>query len=76
MHTYYSTGEMKTVVSEKGHAVLEMSGFGEPAPELCDRMQGWMQRTLDLSGGKGIRIVHDVCVNRGGPVCRFEGHWD
>ena len=73
---YYSTGEMKQVVVEKGHAILEMVGFQDPAPELCERILGWLARTLELSGGKDLKLVHPECVNRGGTVCRFEGWWN
>lgn len=63
-------------MSEPGHAVIESSGFGDPAPELCERLLGWMQRMIELSGGRGFRSVHDECVNRGGAVCRFVGWWE
>lgn len=75
MKTYYSTGEMRVVTSEKGHAVMEVVGFGEPAPEFCERLEGWMHRTVELSGGTGCRLVHEKCVNRGDTLCRFEGWW-
>ena len=73
--TYYTTGELKAVQSEKGHAVIDFVGFEEPAPEFCERLEGWMQRTVELSGGKDLRIAHLQCVNRGDAVCRFEGYW-
>jgi hypothetical protein len=73
--TYYSSGEMRAPVCEKGHAIVEYAGFADPAPELCVRIEGWMERTLELSGGKDLRMKHDECVNRGGAVCRFEGWW-
>lgn len=73
--TYYDTGELKTVVSEKGHAALELVGFQDPAPEFCERLQGWMQRTLELSGGNDLRLLHPLCASKGDPLCRFEGWW-
>lgn len=75
MKTYYSTGDMQVVVSEKGHAVVQMEAFADPAVELCQRLEGWMQRTLELSGGKDVRLTHDRCVNRGDPFCRFDARW-
>jgi hypothetical protein len=72
---YYSTGEMQSVVVEKGHAVLEMVGFQDPAPELCERIAGWLGRTLELSGAAEVRLVHPQCMNRGDTICRFEGWW-
>jgi hypothetical protein len=73
--TYYTSGEMTAPVSEKGHAVVELAGFAEPARELCERLPGFFERTIELSGGKDVELVHTVCANRGGNVCRFEGRW-
>jgi hypothetical protein len=73
--TYYTTGQMTPVVSEKGHALLEITGFADPSPILCDRIMGWMERTVELSGAKSPRIVHPQCLARGDAVCRYEGWW-
>jgi hypothetical protein len=74
--TYYDTGELKPLVAEPGHAVLELSGFTEPMPELCERLIGWMSRSVELAGGKNLRSAHTLCVLRGDEVCRFEGWWE
>jgi hypothetical protein len=73
--TYNSSGELTAPVSEKGHAVVELSGFAEPARELCERLPGFFERTVELSGGRDVKLVHSLCVNRGEPVCRFEAWW-
>jgi hypothetical protein len=73
---YYDEGEMRATVAEKGHAILEVSGFVPPPPiEFCERSLGWFERTLELSGAKEIKLAHDTCMGRGGQVCRFEGWW-
>jgi hypothetical protein len=74
--TYNTSGELSAPVSEKGHAVIELSAFAEPARELCDRLPGFFERTAELSGARNVRLVHTQCVNRGEPVCRFEAWWD
>jgi hypothetical protein len=72
---YYERGEMKAVVAEKGHAVVELSGIPSQAPEFCERLIGWQERMLELSGAKDVKVVHDLCLGRGDAVCRFEGWW-
>jgi hypothetical protein len=72
---HYDSGRMRAVVIEPGHAVLELAGFGEPVPELCERLLGWMSRAVELAGGRDLRIVHGQCVLRGDPTCQFEGWW-
>jgi hypothetical protein len=74
--TYYDSGEFNPVVAEPGRAILELSGFAEPVPELCERLIGWMSRSVELAGGKNLRSAHTLCVLRGDPVCRFEGWWE
>ena len=73
--TYYTSGEMTVPVCEDGHAVVELVGFEEPARELCERLPGFLERTVELSGGRAVRLVHEVCVHRGAPACRFEAWW-
>jgi len=51
-------------------------GFEGGAPQFCERIFGWMQRTLELAGANNLRSKHDLCVHRGGSACRFEGDWD
>jgi hypothetical protein len=75
--TYNSSGEMTVPLCEKDHAIVELVGFAEPARELCEseRLPGFLERTVELSGGHDVRLVHPLCVNRGEPTCRFEVWW-
>lgn len=74
--SYYDSGELRIVDSGPGRAVAELVGLQGGAPQFCDRIFGWMQRTLELAGAKNLRSAHSSCVHRGGAVCRFEGSWD
>jgi len=73
--TYNSSGEMPVPVCEHGHAVVELVGFEDPARELCERLPGFFERTVELSGGRDVKLVHSKCVNRGESNCRFEAWW-
>ena len=73
--SYYDTGELRMAESGHGRAVAELVGFEGGAPQFCERIFGWMQRTLELAGAKNLRSAHSACVHRGDPVCRFEGTW-
>lgn len=74
--SYYDTGELKVVEGGAGRAVVELTALQGGAPQFCERIFGWMQRTLELAGAKALRSAHSACVHRGDPVCRFEGNWD
>jgi hypothetical protein len=73
--SYYDTGEIRLVESRAGRAVLDLVGF-EGSPEFCQRIQGWMERTVELAGGRNLVPDHSQCLYRGDAVCRFEGTWE
>lgn len=72
--SYYDTGQIKVVESVSGHAEMELVGFAG-AREFCERVHGWMERTLELSGARNVRLAHTACVHRGEAACRFEAIW-
>jgi uncharacterized protein (TIGR02265 family) len=74
--SYYDSGELRVVESAPGRAVAELTSLEGGAPQFCERIYGWMQRTLELAGARNLRSSHPSCVHRGDAVCRFEGNWD
>jgi len=75
--SYYDSGTMEAIVNDRGHAVLELRDFAEPAPEFCERLWGWCEKTIQLISNRELaRAAHIKCVNRGDPTCQFEGFWD
>jgi uncharacterized protein (TIGR02265 family) len=74
--SYYDTGELRVVEASPGRAVVELSSFEGGAPQFCERLYGWMHRTLELAGARNLRSSHSACVHRGDAACRFEGSWD
>lgn len=73
--SYYDNGKMVATERGSGFANIELRDFGEPAPEFCERIAGWIVRTFELSGAKNIQIHHVKCVCKGDKVCRFECTW-
>jgi len=74
---YYDHGKMEAIVNDRGHAVVELTDFDEPAPEFCERLWGWMEKTIQLIASRElVTAAHIACVHRGDPTCRFEGTWD
>ena len=74
--SYYSEGEMKLEEASSGKAVLHLTGLSAPDAHLCDRLLGWMERTLELSGAKNMTMSHPKCLARGDDYCEFLGHWE
>jgi uncharacterized protein (TIGR02265 family) len=73
--SYYDTGEMTVVDSAAKHAVIELAAFAG-APQFCERVYGWMERTLELAGARKVELAHSACVHRGDALCRYEATWD
>lgn len=73
---YYDTGTMRVAEARPGRTVVEVSSFEGGAPQFCERLYGWMYRSLELAGARNLRGSHSSCVHRGDAVCRFEGEWD
>jgi len=73
---YYSQGQLRIVESKAGHAAVDLVDFPDGAPEFCERIRGWMERTMELAGAQKLRSAHSLCVHRGDEVCRFEGFWE
>jgi hypothetical protein len=74
--SYYSQGRLEVVESKAGHAAVDLLDFPDGAPEFCERIRGWMERTMELAGAKSLKSQHSRCVHRGDTVCRFEGFWE
>jgi hypothetical protein len=72
---YYSQGRLEIVESKSGHAAVDLVDFPDGAPEFCERIRGWMERTMELAGASNLKSAHSLCVHRGDSVCRFEGFW-
>lgn len=73
--SYYRQGRLDVPESGPGFANAELRDFKDGSPEYCERIFGWMARTLELCGARELRTSHVTCVHRGDALCRFEGTW-
>ncbi|HPR62673.1 MAG TPA: hypothetical protein PK014_00495 [Thermoanaerobaculia bacterium] len=74
--SYYSQGKMEAEVVSKNDANVKITGaeFGHPA--LCTRITGFIERTMELSGGKSVRLTHTKCESRGDDEEFWYGLWE
>jgi hypothetical protein len=75
MGSYYDSGRMEAVTQEPHSAHLRLTGFNEPHRLFCDRIMGWMERTMELTGAKSVRMEHPKCMARGDSCCDYLGRW-
>ncbi len=74
--SYYDSGTMQVVAAESKNAIMRIAGFDQPSPLLCDRILGWMQRTVEMTGGKRVVMSHPSCAARGDAFCEYRGEWE
>ena len=72
---YYDRGTMETVSTTDRSASLILRGFDQPSLHFCDRLLGWMERTVEMTGAKNVRMTHPRCVVRGDDHCEYRGDW-
>lgn len=68
---YYSAGRLRSEgFSERGGRIL-VSEFNPISRAFCEDLSGWLERTAELSGKKGVRVFHEACLLEGHPACVF-----
>jgi len=75
MVTYYDSGSMEVMKVGPKEALLHLVDFDEPHLLICDRLQGWMERVVELSGGKDVSLKHPKCMAKGDRVCEYNATW-
>jgi uncharacterized protein (TIGR02265 family) len=41
----------------------------------CLSNVGWLQRAIELCGGREVRVVETACIGRGGSCCEYRCEW-
>lgn len=71
----HDTGEARLVRVAPRHARYEVRGYGQPNVAVCRSIEGFMHKTLELTGVRVDSIVEVDCVNRGDAICAYEARW-
>jgi len=72
---YYSAGNLK--VEEMGDAggTMSVTSFHPISKAFCEDLSGWLQKTAEMSGKKGVVIAHTHCLLDGAPACLYRATW-
>jgi len=73
---YYRPCESQVPVNEKRHAVVRITRFPEMDSVVEYRIQGWMEKALEVSGCTGVQIRIVKSLAQGDDLTEFEGRWD
>lgn len=71
----HDTGKAALVRIAPRHARYEITGYGQPHIAICRSIEGFMHKTLELTGAKVDSISEVTCVTRGDACCGYEARW-
>jgi hypothetical protein len=73
---HYDSGYLEVLTRGPRTAVLRIRGFATPARVHCLSVVGWCQRSIELSGGRGVTVTDPLCRTRGDELCQIEAVWE
>ncbi|HEY4238783.1 MAG TPA: hypothetical protein VGM88_03175 [Kofleriaceae bacterium] len=73
---HYDSGSLDVMTRGPNGAVLRIRGFATPHPVHCLAVRGWCERSIELSGGKQVRVTETKCRTRGDEYCQLETAWE
>jgi hypothetical protein len=73
--SYYQPSEMKVVAQEDKKAVVHINQFLEPSSLVENRIAGWMERALEISGCKNVNILIAQSLAKGAPYTEIIATW-
>ncbi len=73
--TYYEPSEMKVVDLQSDSTVIHITKFAEPSEIIDNRIGGWMEKALELSGYKTVNISITKSLAKGAPFTEFQVSW-
>jgi hypothetical protein len=73
--SYYEPSEMKVVAQEDRKAVVHITKFPEPSAMIENRIVGWMEKALEISGCKRVDIRITQSLAKGAPYTEIVATW-
>jgi hypothetical protein len=74
--SYYRPTTLSMVESTKKSFVLHITEFPEPNKIMEIRIAGWIERALEITGCKNIRIEIAKSMTEGHSVTEYQTKWD
>jgi len=72
---YYTPSEMKVVECQKGRGIMQITKFPDMDRVLEIRIAGWMERAIEISGGKQPNIKITKSLTAGDPLSEILATW-
>ena len=73
---HYDSGFLEVMTRGPRSAILRIRGFATPHRVQCESVLGWVERSIELSGGERVVIGESKCRTRGDDVCQIDATWE
>jgi hypothetical protein len=72
---FYDRGEFEVLETLPESGAVRVTGAEFPHPALCHRIGGWIERAVELSGGREVVVEHTVCTFDRGECEEWRARW-
>jgi hypothetical protein len=69
-------GTLDIAPVQKGRVKVTLSGFPKPEPEWLQYLVGWFRRTVELSGGRDVRVALEDGGTRPYEPAVYDVRWE
>ena len=73
---YYRPGHTEDAKLEKTHLIRQIHGFAERSGYVEQRIAGYVERGLEISGAKNVSVVVSKSMAAGHDMMEFDISWD
>jgi hypothetical protein len=74
--TYYKMSEMETITTKPKSAILRITKFPNLNIYVEYRVGGWIEKALEISGCKGLRVTMTKSLTKGDPYTEYLSEWE
>lgn len=73
--TYFQPSEMIVLNVQKNSMLVHVTKFSESEHIIEENIAGWMERALEISGCKNVKVLITKSLSRGNNVTEFSFNW-
>lgn len=74
-HMHYDAGRIELIERGEHEIDLHLIGVPEPSCTHCHSVQGWAERSIELSGGEKVTAEMTSCRRDGAQTCCIAARW-
>lgn len=72
---YYEGAVIKVVETNTTEVLIQITQFSGLDPTVEARIGGWMERALEICGGKDVKLILVRSMTKGAPMTEFKATW-